>query len=60
MIIKSCLRCGRRYFRAGRAFQIHCAEGRAVAVSICRACAKVCTFRPAAARPVEVELRRAA
>ena len=39
-LLKSCLRCGRRFIRTGHAFTINCVEGRAVEVSICRACAK--------------------
>jgi hypothetical protein len=45
--------------QAGRAFTVNCAEGRAVKFSICRACAKVYAFRPAA-HPAKREERRAA
>jgi len=38
-LVKSCLRCGRRFIRTGRAFKITCAEGRVVDVDVCRACA---------------------
>jgi hypothetical protein len=40
MIIKTCLRCGSYFLRGGRSFTVHCIEGRAVEVSICRGCAK--------------------
>ncbi len=46
---KLCLRCGRRFLRAGRAFTIPCVEGRIVRVEVCRACAKVSTV-PATVR----------
>ena len=38
-LFKACLRCGRRFLANGRAFTVHCAEGRTVVFSICRACA---------------------
>jgi len=58
-LFKACLRCGRRFLVDGRAFTVRCAEGRTVVFSICRACAKVRAFRPAAL-PVAREERRVA
>ncbi len=39
-LFKACFRCGSYHVLPGRAFKIHCVEGRTVEVTICRACAK--------------------